>query len=106
MNGLDGLYGLTPQTLNPKQVNLNTLGGPPPVIVTIGDNRDDIKVLLYSNYTIITGRRVLLINTLFHSPVSHLRDPSIHIIPTLGPKVCTYNLHWAIWIPGVNNPKP
>ena len=27
------------------------------------------------------------------------RDPSIQIIPTLGPKVCKYYLHWAIWIP-------
>ena len=29
------------------------------------------------------------------------RDPSIQIIPTLGPKVCKYYLHWAIWIPRV-----
>ena len=27
------------------------------------------------------------------------RDPSIQIIPTLGPKVCIYCLHWAIWTP-------
>ena len=27
------------------------------------------------------------------------RDRSIQIIPTLGPKVCKYDLHWAIWIP-------
>ena len=27
------------------------------------------------------------------------RDPCIQIIPTLGPKVCKYYLHWAIWIP-------
>ena len=26
------------------------------------------------------------------------RDPSIQIIPTCGPKVCKYYLHWAIWI--------
>ena len=25
------------------------------------------------------------------------RDPGIQIIPTLGPKVCKYYLHWAIW---------
>ena len=32
------------------------LGGPPhPVIVTIRDNRDYIRVLLYSYYTTITG---------------------------------------------------
>ena len=38
------------------------LGGPlNPGIVTIGDNRDDIRVLLYSYYTTITGWGVLLI---------------------------------------------
>ena len=26
-------------------------------------------------------------------------DPSTQILPTLGPKVCKYYLHWAIWIP-------
>ena len=26
------------------------------------------------------------------------RDPSIEIIPTLGPKDCEFCLHWAIWI--------
>ena len=34
------------------------------------------------------------------------RDPSIQIILTLGPKVCKYYLHWAIWIPRVYNPGP
>ena len=29
------------------------------------------------------------------------RDPSIHIMPALGPKVWKYYLHWAIWIPRV-----
>ena len=24
------------------------------------------------------------------------RDPSIQIVPTLGPKVCKYDLHWAL----------
>ena len=33
-----------------------------PVIVTIGDNRDYIGVLLYSYYTTITGWGVLLIH--------------------------------------------
>ena len=33
----------------------NILGGSPTVIVTIRDNRDYIRVLLYSNYTTITG---------------------------------------------------
>ena len=33
---------------------------PHPVIVTIGDNRDYIRVLLYSYYTTITGWGVLL----------------------------------------------
>ena len=28
------------------------------------------------------------------------RDPSIQKIPTLGPKVCKYDLHWAIRIFG------
>ena len=28
------------------------------------------------------------------------RDPILQIIPTLGPRVCKYYLHWAIWIPG------
>ena len=28
-------------------------------------------------------------------------DPSIQIIPTLGPKVHDYHLHWATWIPRV-----
>ena len=27
------------------------------------------------------------------------KDPSIQIIPTLGPEVCKSYLHWAIWIP-------
>ena len=27
------------------------------------------------------------------------RDPSIQTTPTLGPKVCKYDLHWATWIP-------
>ena len=26
-------------------------------------------------------------------------DPSMQRTPTLGPKVCKYNVHWAIWIP-------
>ena len=39
------------------------LGGPPhPVIVTIRDNKDYIRVLLYSYYTTITGWGVLLKN--------------------------------------------
>ena len=28
-------------------------------------------------------------------------DPSIQIIPTLGPKVYKYYLHWVIWAPRV-----
>ena len=27
------------------------------------------------------------------------KDPSIQILPTLGPKLCKYYLHWATWIP-------
>ena len=42
----------------------NTMGyfrwTPHPVIVTIRDNRDYIRVLLYSSYTTITGWGVLL----------------------------------------------
>ena len=26
------------------------------------------------------------------------KDPSIQMIPTLGPTACTYNLLWAVWI--------
>ena len=29
----------------------------------------------------------------------YYRDPCTQIIPTLGPKVCKYYLHGAIWIP-------
>ena len=36
---------------------------PHPVIVTIGDNRDYIRVLLYSYYSTITGWGVLLMST-------------------------------------------
>ena len=31
------------------------------------------------------------------------RDPSIQIIPRLGPKVCKHPLHWAIWIPRIHS---
>ena len=31
------------------------------------------------------------------------RDPSMQIIPTLGPNVCKYYLHAAIWIPRVRS---
>ena len=44
---------------------------PHPVIVTIMDNRDYIRVLLYSYYTTITVRGVLLRNTLRQE--AHLR---------------------------------
>ena len=36
---------------------------PHPVIVTIIDNKDHIRVLLYSHYTTITGWGVLLMST-------------------------------------------
>ena len=43
-------------------LKIYSLGGTPhPVIVTIRDNRDYIRVLLYSYYTTITGWGVLLI---------------------------------------------
>ena len=28
-------------------------------------------------------------------------DPIMQIIPTVGPKVCKYYQHWAVWIPRV-----
>ena len=31
----------------------------------------------------------------------YARDPSIHIVSTLGPEVYKYYPHWAIWIPRV-----
>ena len=34
-------------------------------------------------------------------PWGYPRDLSTQIIPTLGPKVYRYYLHWAIWIPKV-----
>ena len=42
--------------LHPQAVHEYDLGGTPhPVIVTIRDKKDYIRVLLYSNYTTITG---------------------------------------------------
>ena len=32
------------------------------------------------------------------------KDPSIQILPTLGPKVCKYYPHWAIWSPRLSIP--
>ena len=31
------------------------------------------------------------------------RDPSAQIMPTLGPTVCRYCLHWAVWISSVGS---
>ena len=36
---------------------------PHPVIVTVGENKYSIRVLLYSYYTIVTGWEVLLTKT-------------------------------------------
>ena len=36
-----------------------------------------------------------------NSKSNDLTDPIIRIILTLGPKVCKYYLHWAIWIPSI-----
>ena len=47
-----------PKFANPRHVDLRRT--PHPVIVTIRDNRDYIRVLLYSYYTTITGWGVLL----------------------------------------------
>ena len=30
--------------------------------------------------------------------IEQYRGPNIQIISTLGPEVCKYYLHWAIWI--------
>ena len=38
----------------------------------------------------------LKVSNYHHMPY---RGPSIQIMFTLGPKVCKYYLHWAIWIP-------
>ena len=57
---------------------------------------------VYMIYMKTTGQRTCTLareKYIFCSPFS--RDPSIHIIPTLGPKVCKYYLHRAIWIPAV-----
>ena len=35
--------------------------------------------------------------------ICNLRGLGIQIIPTVGPKVCKYYLHWAIWIPRVRS---
>ena len=53
------LYNLNPKlstlTLSPKPyISIYIRWTPHPVIVTIGDNRDHIRVLLYSYYTTIT----------------------------------------------------
>ena len=48
---------------------MDTLGGPPPpVIVTIRDNRDYIGVLLYCYSITITRWGVLLMDTVLHKP--------------------------------------
>ena len=47
----------------------------------------------------ITGDTLWLIAVI--SIHTNPRDPSLQIIPTLGPKVCKCYLHWAIWIPRV-----
>ena len=65
-------HWLDPNKIGP--MHSHTLGGPPPPsgIVTIRDNRDDIRVLLSSYYTTITGWGVLLTHTLNSTPtVNH-----------------------------------
>ena len=32
------------------------------------------------------------------APKDYPRDPRIRIIPTAGPEVSKYDLHWALWI--------
>ena len=48
---------------------------PHPVIVTMRDNRDYIRDLLYSYYTTITGWGVLLMCTSQYGPLQFLRNP-------------------------------
>ena len=52
---------------------------PHPVIVTIRDNKDLIRVLFYSYYTTITGSGVLLLYTVYCTPVLYwrIRTPSV-----------------------------
>ena len=57
---------------------------PHPVIVTIGDNRDYIRVLLYSYYTTITGWGVLL-KFRVHLGLGYR-------YPRVGPKFCVERL--------------
>ena len=35
----------------------------------------------------------------FPCPTRYPKDPCIQMMPTLGPKVCKYHLHWATRIP-------
>ena len=38
------------------------------------------------------------INDPLPAQTTNPRDPCTQILPTLGPNVCKYYLHWAIWI--------
>ena len=65
--GLQALRGVTKVGMFPRGSLQGGYRGyirwtPHPVIVTIGDNRDYIRVLLYSYYTTITGWGVLLLD--------------------------------------------
>ena len=76
----------TSSTLNPYATPVE-LSGPPTLLEWI------LSACKFPAVRIVLGR-----------PLGSLtipRDPSIQIIPTLGPKVCKYYLHWAIWIPRV-----
>ena len=67
------------------------LGGPPPrpIIGAIRDNKDYIRVLLYSYYTTITERGVLLRNTnLIQNTISAniaLTTDALDLVPMVFP---------------------
>ena len=44
---------------------------------------------------------LVLNNSMFGQLDPYPRDPSIHIVSTLGPEVYKYYPYWAIWIPRV-----
>ena len=56
---------------------MQTLGGPPPCNSGYKDNKDYIRILLYSYYTTITGWGVFLMQTpkMIHARAAKLRVP-------------------------------
>ena len=64
----------------PCRLPLYLMRTPHPVIVIIGDNRDYTRVLLYSFYTTLTGRGVLLTYTLCTRVVGSLGTQASQIV--------------------------